>query len=255
MIDLHNGDCLDVMDDLIRDGVIVDAIIADIPYGNTSITHNKVIPVADMWDRLEKLVKPDGVIVLFGAEPFASTLRQNPNYKYDWYWVKQKGANFLNFKYQPSKVVMSIMVFGQKATSFSKKGNLVYHPIMEVGEPYVVQQQSVGESVARDRKTRRNNKPVITQNTGSRYPNNVLSFNSEHGLHYAQKPVPLMEYLVKTYTKEEETVLDFAMGSGTTLVACKNLNRSGIGIEIDKAIFDLAEDRINSDVAEYIETF
>ena len=132
---LYKGDCLEVMDRMIADGVKVDAIITDPPYGTTACKWDSVIPFDLMWEQLKRVIKPDGAIVLFGSEPFSSALRMSniKQYKYDWVWKKERGTNFLNFKYQPSKETENIMVFGNMATSYSKKGNLIYYPQMREG--------------------------------------------------------------------------------------------------------------------------
>jgi site-specific DNA-methyltransferase (adenine-specific) len=239
-IDLYRGDCLEVMDRLIEDGVKVDSIITDPPYGTTACKWDSVIPFDEMWLRLNKLIKPNGAIVLFGSEPFSSALRMSniKNYKYDWVWDKKKGGNPLLSKIQPIKIFENILIF-------EKSGKKVkYYPIME----------------KRDKvKYRGKNKGTISDSTGNSftenkadetlvYPRSVLQIIRDRGKkqHPTQKPVALMEYLIKTYTNEGETVLDFTMGSGTTGVACKNLGRKFIGIELDPDYFKIAEDRIDA---------
>ena len=239
---VYNGDCLEVMDKLIVAGVKVDAIITDPPYGTTACKWDSIISFPDMWERLNKLIKPNGAIVLFGSEPFSSALRMSniKNYKYDWIWDKKKGGNPLLSKVQPIKIFENILIFEQKG----KRVN--YYPIME----------------KRDKvKYRGKNKGTTTESTGNsftenkaythKYPKAILEVSnaSQVGkVHPTQKPVALMEYLIKTYTKENELVLDFTMGSGTTGVACKNLNRDFIGIELDDKYFNIATDRINKTV-------
>ncbi len=248
MTSLHKGDCLEVMDQLIADGVIVDSIICDPPYGTTACKWDAIIPLDKMWERLHKLIKPDGAIILFGSEPFSSTLRMSniKSYKYDWKWEKPNGANFLNFKYQPAKVHEDIMVFGKKATSYSKRGNLAYFPQMEMGAPYT---QKSGKQKTDNANTsvRSKIKQTVTQNKGERYPRSIQKFTKDKGsTHPTQKPEKLMAFLVKTYTNENETVLDFTMGSGTTGAACKKTNRNFIGIEIDEEFFTTAQKRIDN---------
>ena len=240
MNNLYRGDCLEVMDRLIEDGVKVDSIITDPPYGTTACKWDSVIPFDEMWLRLNKLIKPNGAIVLFGSEPFSSALRMSniKNYKYDWVWDKKKGGNPLLSKIQPIKIFENILIF-------EKSGKKVkYYPIME----------------KRDKvKYRGKNKGTISDSTGNsftenkaythKYPKAILEVSnaSQKGkVHPTQKPVALMEYLIKTYTNENETVLDFTMGSGTTGVACKNLGRKFIGIEMDEGYFKIAEDRIDA---------
>lgn len=244
---LIHGDALHVMDKLIDEGIIVDAIVADPPYGTSACKWDSVIPFEPMWERLNKLIKPNGAIVLFGSEPFSSALRMSniQNYKYDWKWEKDRGSNFLNFKYQPSKNYEDIIVFSKGATSFIKSGeNCPYNPQMVVGTPYEQKQGRGGDAVVRSGS--RTGKNIVTKNNGERYPNAIQKFPNEKGYHPTQKPVALMEYLIKTYTNENELVLDFAIGSGTTLLACKNTNRRGIGIELDKNYFEIAKQRLET---------
>jgi len=240
-IELMQGDCLEVMDKLIAEGVIVDAIITDPPYGTTACKWDSVIPFDEMWKRLNKLIKPNGAIVLFGSEPFSSALRMSniKNYKYDWIWRKPQGVNPFLSKKQPLNDIESVSVFYRK--------QCVYNPQKTSGKPY---------SITRDKKDRtfeiRNvkSKTTTTINNGDRLPKRVLDFKQQRGFHPTQKPVALMEYLIKTYTNENELVLDFTMGSGTTGVACKNTNRNFVGIELDDKYFEIAEGRIKDTVVE-----
>ena len=173
--------------------------------------------------------------MLFGNEPFSSKLRLSnfEMYKYDWKWDKVRGSNFATVKIRPFNSFEDIMVFYKKQPT--------YNPQMEVGEPYTQKQGYVGAS----KQTGLHRKEVITVNNGERYPLSIIRFSKEQGLHPTQKPVPLLEYLIKTYTNEGDTVLDNTMGSGTCGVACKNLNRSFIGIEMDDNYFEIAKQRIN----------
>ena len=242
---LYKGDCVEVMDRMIADGVKVDAIITDPPYGTTACKWDSIIPLEPMWEQLNRIIKPNGAIVLFGSEPFSSALRMSniKNYKYDWKWEKDRGSNFLNFKYQPSKNYEDVLIFSTGATSFVKKmNNCPYNPQMVKGKPYEQKQGRGGDAVVRAGS--RTGKSIVTKNDGERYPNAIQKFPNEKGHHPTQKPVSLMEFLIKTYTNESETVLDFTMGSGTTGVACKNLNRDFIGIELDKDYFEIAKERI-----------
>ena len=243
---IYNGDCLEVMDRLILEGIKVDAIITDIPYGTSACKWDSVIPLDKMWSRLNKLIKPDGATVLFGSEPFSSALRMSniKEYKYDWKWEKPSGANFLNFKYQPAKVHEDIIVFGKMATSYSKKGNMKYNAQMEIGEAYTQksgkQKGDSGNSTVRSKIEQ-----VVTNNKGTRYPRSIQKFQlDKEKMHPTQKPLELMEYLVKTYTNRGDTVLDFTMGSGSTGVACVNTNRKFIGIELDEGYFNIAKKRM-----------
>ena len=229
---LFLGDCLKVMEKLIEEGVIVDAIITDPPYGTTKCKWDNVIPFNEMWKRLNKLIKTNGAIVLFGSEPFSSALRMSniENFKYDWIWDKKKGGNIMNLKYQPYKVHEIISVFN----------NHNYYPIMT-------------EQKERKSKTYSNGNAFANSYYGDirvynkKYPKSIIEFsnaNQKGKLHPTQKPVELLEYLIKTYTKENEVVLDFTMGSGSTGVACMNTNRKFIGIELDENYYNIALNRI-----------
>jgi len=235
MIKLYKGDCLEVMKD-IKDGSI-DAIITDPPYGTTACKWDSVIDFDLMWEQLNRIIKPNGAIVLFGSEPFSSALRMSniKNYKYDWQWDKKLGGNSMLVKKQPSRVVENIMVFN--------KHN--YYPQMEErGKPVYKNNKN---KATYESANKHNDKAVRVKNN-IYYPKSIISiYNSRRGkVHPTQKPVALMEYLIKTYTNENETVLDFTMGSGTTGVACKNTNRDFIGIEQDDNYFKIAEKRIKN---------
>ncbi len=240
---LYNGDCLETMDLLIEQGVKVDAIITDPPYGTTACKWDSVIPFDAMWERLNKLIKPNGAIVLFGSEPFSSALRMSniKNYKYDWIWDKKKSAGAFNSKYQPLKVHENIHIFGLMASTYSKKGSMFYSPQMKKTSREVKEVVS-GASVAD------HSEAYIRKydNKGLKYPKSIIAEikTTTTRQHPTQKPVALMEYLIKTYTNEGETVLDFTMGSGSTGAACKKLERDFIGIELDKGYYDIAVNRI-----------
>ena len=233
MYKLYNGDCLEIMDRLIDEGVKVDTIICDPPYGTTACKWDTVIPFELMWERLNKLIKPNGAIVLFGSEPFSSALRMSniKNYKYDWVWEKEQGTNQFLAKKQPLRKIENISVFYKKQAT--------YNPQMTIGSSYEVNRVIGCELFG-------NPKKIKTINEGKRYPVNVLKFNRElsNRYHPTQKPIDLLEYLIKTYTNEDEIVLDFTMGSGSTGVACMNTNRKFIGIELDENYFNIAKQRI-----------
>ena len=236
---LYNGECLETMDLLIEQGVKVDSIICDPPYGTTACKWDSVIPFDKMWERLNKLIKPNGAIVLFGSEPFSSALRMSniKNYKYDWVWEKTTATGHLNAKKMPMKANEVISVFYKKQP--------VYNPQKTTGHKRKV---STAEHKRNSVKTEvyRAHGPTSYDST-ERYPRTVIKFKTDKqksAIHPTQKPVALMEYLISTYTNENELVLDFTMGSGSTGVACKNLNRDFIGIELDKGYYDIAVDRI-----------
>lgn len=234
MYKLYNGDCLEVMDKLIEEGVKVDCILCDPPYGTTACKWDTVIPFEDMWDRLNKLIKPSGAIILFGSEPFSSALRMSniKNYKYDWVWDKKKAGNIMLCKYQPMKITENVMIFN--------KHN--YYPIMELRDKVKKSKcYGIGETMGGVLKD--NSLKTYTH----RYPKNILNFsnaNQKGKVHPTQKPTDLLEYLIKTYTNKNELVLDFTMGSGSTGVACANTNRKFIGIELDNNYFNIASKRI-----------
>jgi DNA modification methylase len=237
---LYNGDCLEIMKS-IKDKSI-DAIITDPPYGTTACKWDSVIPFNLMWKQLNRIIKDNGAIVLFGSEPFSSALRMSniKNYRYDWIYEKPQGTGFLNAKKRPLVSYETISVFYKKQST--------YNPQMTQGKPYCFNhntESSSGKTYGKYKTTKR-------QSKGNRYPKSVLRFNNKNpnsqGLHPTQKPVALMEYLIKTYTNEFETVLDFTMGSGSTGVACCNTNRDFIGIELDKEYFEIAEQRIKNEL-------
>ena len=253
MIQLFNGDCMEVMDSLIEQGVVVDAIITDPPYGTTACKWDSVIPFEPMWERLNKLIKPNGAIVLFGSEPFSSALRMSniKRYKYDWVWDKKAGLGFLDAKFRPLKSHENILVFGLDGSGVSNgsKTPLIYNP----------------QGVTQTTKTNRNNPSDILnyeprvrefKNAKTGYPKSVICFSKNKKCqHPTQKPVALMEYLIKTYTNQGEVVLDFTMGSGSTIVGCKNTGRSGIGIEDKEDIFAMAKNRIDKTIGEFNHIF
>jgi site-specific DNA-methyltransferase (adenine-specific) len=215
----------------------IDAIITDPPYGTTACKWDSVIPFDLMWEQLNRIIKPNGAIVLFGSEPFSSALRMSniKNYKYDWIWKKPKGTGHLNAKRMPMNDVETISVFYRK--------QCIYNPQFTEGEPYKAKSgKSSFDGYGKDNRKGNDNK-------GKRYPKRLLEFNvvERNTLHPTQKPVDLMEYLIKTYTNENETVLDFTMGSGSTGVAAGNTNRNFIGIEMDNKYFDIATERINKE--------
>lgn len=232
-IKLLNGDCLELMKDIPDKSV--DMILTDPPYGTTACKWDSVIPFDKMWEQLNRIIKNGGAIVLFGSEPFSSLLRCSnlKNYKYDWVWLKSKSSNFLNAKKQPLRTYENICVFYGK--------QCVYNPQMTP--------LSKVRTVKRTQKTIQTTgqfNSVAESSYSESYPKNILEFKSELYIHPTQKPVALLEYLIKTYTLENETVLDFTMGSGSTGVACKNTNRNFIGIELDKNYFDIATKRIEN---------
>ena len=246
MIDLIKGDCLEVMKSIPSGSI--DAIITDPPYGTTACKWDSVINFELMWEQLNRIIKPNGAIVLFGSEPFSSALRMSniKNYKYDWIWNKKRPSNFFQAKFTPLNNTENIIIFSFGGVNNGSKNPMVYNPqgIKEINK-LTKNSKSVGGKVGDAHKTTMKRGGEYNQkNTG--YPKKTLTFiRDSKCFHPTQKPVALMEYLIKTYTNENETVLDFTMGSGSTGVAAKNLNRSFIGIEQDENYFNIAKERIN----------
>ena len=236
---LYKGDCLEVMKQIETGSV--DAIITDPPYGTTACKWDSVIDFELMWEQLNRIIKPNGAIVLFGSEPFSSALRMSniKNYKYDWIWEKSQGVNFAQCNHMPMSVYETISVFGGFGLSKNAKTQPVYNP-----QGLILLNKKKKAKTSTEHRVCDNNKDHI-QKYGN-YPRQIQKFSSERGLHPTQKPVLLMEYLIKTYTNENETVLDFTMGSGSTGVACKNTNRNFIGIEMNDKYFEIAKQRINN---------
>jgi len=225
---LIHGDCLEEMAKLPPNSV--DLVLTDPPYGTTKNKWDTVIPFELMWCQLSRLCTK--MVALFGNEPFSSLLRVSRirEYKYDWVWNKSPASGHLNAKKIPMSDIENIMVFSQNGS--------FYYPIMEKGKPYTVKSgrgsNNYGSQV-----------PVTTNNNGDRYPRRVLLYKKDKEKYTpTQKPVALLEYLIKTYTQPGETVLDFTMGSGSTGVACKSTGRNFIGIERDSKYFEIAQNRI-----------
>ena len=232
-IELIQGDCLEKMKD-IPDGSI-DMVLTDPPYGTTACKWDSIIPLEPMWEQLKRIIKPNGAIVLFGSEPFSSALRMSniKNYKY-WVWHKRTSANVAIAKFQPLKTHEMIHIF-------SSKGKALYYPQIRKGKKRMKGGKVKGGEASGGMK------PLYYE-SDEYYPVSLLDIKTERGYHPTQKPVALMEYMIRTYTNGGETVLDFTMGSGTTGVACKKLNRNFIGIEIDSEYFKIAEKRINENL-------
>ncbi len=239
---LINGECLEEMARL--EAGSVDMVMTDPPYGTTACKWDSVIPFEPMWEQLKRIVKPNGAIVLMASQPFTSALiMSNPGmFKYCWVWRKPKGTGHLNAKRQPMRSVEDVAVFYSRQCT--------YTPQMSEGDPYrdKAGKDHGGRSSMTDSYGAYTN--FRNDNSGQRYPKQVLKFGVvERGtVHPTQKPVALMEYLIRTYTNEGETVLDFTMGSGTTGAACVRTGREFIGIERDSTYYDIAENRISQEV-------
>lgn len=250
-IELIHGDCIEEMQKLNDIDIKVDLVLTDPPYGTTECKWDSIIPFDAMWNGIRSVIHDRTPVLLFGNEPFSSFLRTSnvQCYKYDWVWNKENSANFMNAKVQPLRPLEYVSVFYKKAPK--------YYPIRR---PKTIDYDSTRVS-EKDKEYRDSNSQVNGSrfsrrfyiDDGTRYPINLITFNSQkdecnnvNRLHPTQKPLVLLEYLIKTYTDEGDTVLDFTMGSGSTGVACKRLGRNFIGIELDKNYYDIAVDRINS---------
>lgn len=240
MIDLRKGDCLELMKDLPDKSI--DAIITDPPYGTTACKWDSVIPFDLMWKQINRIIKPNGAVVLFGAEPFSSALRMSniKNFKYDWIWEKTQATGHLNAKKQPLRSHEVISVFYSNQCTYNPQKTSGHKPMNSGVRKLSVQNKTevYGKST----------QELPFGGNTDRYPRTNIVFKSDKQTgyyHSTQKPVALMEYLIKTYTENNETVLDFTMGSGTTGVACVNTNRNFIGMELDDKYFEIAKARIN----------
>ena len=231
------GDCLELMND-IPDGSI-DMILCDLPYGTTACKWDSVIPFEPLWEQYNRVIKDNGAIVLFGSEPFSSKLRMSNinHFKYDWIWQKTKPSGHLNAKKQPLRKYEIISVFYKKQCTYNPQG-LIYG-CFNNNRP------------SRSKKIKGEYTFGIERDFGisnaTNYPSNILMYSNgnNNNLHPTQKPVALLEYLIKTYTNEGEIVLDNCMGSGSTCVACMNTNRHYIGFELDPQYYDIACKRLD----------
>lgn len=235
MIDLRLGDCLEVMKTIPDNSV--DAVITDPPYGTTACKWDTVIPFNPMWEQLKRITKKNGAIVLFGSQPFTSALvMSNPKmFKYEWVWDKKIPSGMSFAKSQPMRQTECISVFCEGKTTYNPQITKRDKPIK-------------GGGMTPSNSAMTNGYKALKKTYDYKNPTTLITFDKirKDSLHPTQKPVALMEYLIKTYTSENETVLDFTMGSGTTGVACKQLNRNFIGIELDPQYFEIAKNRINS---------
>ena len=242
---LINDDCLNAMQNITDKSI--DMFLCDLPYGTTACKWDIVISFDLLWQHYNRIIKDKGAIVLFGCEPFSSYLRLSniKNYKYDWKWVKEKPTNVFTIKKQAGRVVEDIIVFYGKQPT--------YNPVMKLRDNITNPKPAKGNlNIDMTNVISGCYKHSTDYNPNVIYPTNVLFFNRDSkkgkpSLHPTQKPVALLEYLIKTYTNENELVLDNTMGSGSTGVACFNTNRNFIGIEKDKDYFNIAKDRIESE--------
>tara|TARA_Y100001937_G_scaffold15287_1_gene20879 strand:+ start:196 stop:927 length:732 start_codon:yes stop_codon:yes gene_type:complete len=240
-VKLYNEDCLNILP--IIPNKSIDLILTDPPYGMTQCKWDSIIPFEPMWKELKRIIKDDGCIALFGNEPFSSSLRMSniKNFKYDWYWQKDKCTNHLNCKKQPMRNTEIISIFYKK--------QCLYNPQIENKNLLNIRPANVKRSQTEvyGKMSKVSKREIPIDKT---YPKQTLKFNvcwyKGKIFHPTQKPIPLLEYLIKTYTHENDMVLDFTMGSGSTGVASKNLNRHFIGIEKDTKYFEIAKNRIES---------
>ena len=240
-VQLHHGDCLDIMPTM--EPQSVDCILADIPYGTTACKWDTVIPFAPMWECIKRVIKPRGAVVLFGSQPFTSALvMSNPKwFKYQWVWDKVKMGNFLTAKLKPLITHEDICIFSPGNTANCSTQNMYYIPQMEKRDkPIKYKKRADSQLYARK------NTVTIEYVSSVKYPKSIIRFDrGRNGMvHPTQKPVDLMAYLIRTYTNPGETVLDFTMGSGSTGVACIETGRNFIGIERDSTYFEVARKRL-----------
>ena len=229
-IELLQGDCLELMKD-IPDGS-VDMILADLPYGTTRNKWDSIIPLEPLWEQYERIIKDNGAIVLTAQTPFDKVLGVSnlKMLRYEWVWQKSKPTGHLNAKKMPLKEHENILVFYKRLPTYNT-------PPLDY----------VGKTVSRTNRGNYGDMSKTTLQKFTGYPRSILKISTEgKTIHPTQKPVALFEYLIKTYTNEGDTVLDNVMGSGTTGVACKNLNRNFIGMELDEEYFKIAQSRIGS---------
>ena len=237
--ELYHGDCLDVMPTIPDNSI--DMILVDPPFGTTQNKWDTVIDLPAMWKECKRIIKPNRAIVFFAMQPFTSVLvcSNLPMFKYDWAWRKPKGTGHLNAKKMPMRDKEDILIFSQ--------GTPLYHPQMSKGESYKAKagKQSTTESYGHYGDFRNDNQ-------GTRYPKQILEFGVVEGatLHPTQKPLPLLRYLIRTYSNEGDTILDFCFGSCSTGVACLEERRNFIGIEKDteRGYFEIATNRMREAV-------
>lgn len=251
-IELIQGNCLEKMKYISSESI--DAVICDLPYGTTKCKWDIIIPFNMLWEQYNRIIKPAGVILLFGNEPFSSNLRLSnlSNYRYDWYWQKDKAANFLFGNKMPLKIIEIISVFYSSQPTYNPQKEIRpggAHKGHQYKNPAKITKNVkdvMGDSWKETKMDETQNYHGKSYEPNKLLPKQLIYFSREQRgkVHPTQKPVSLIEYLIKTYTNENNTVLDNCMGSGTTGVACKNLNRNFIGIELDPIYFKIAENRI-----------
>ncbi len=236
-ISIFNEDCLIKMKDILNESI--DMILCDLPYGCTKNKWDIIIPFEQLWNEYKRIIKKNGAIVLFGSQPFTSQLIvSNPKmFRYCLVWEKNKFSDFLNAKRKPMKTNEDICLFYKKQPT--------YNPQYTYGEPY--KRWNTQKAVDKQTNYGSHKQNTVESKDGRRLPTTVLKFNRvERPKHPTQKPVDLLEWLIKTYTNEGETVLDNCMGVGSTGIACKNTSRNFIGIELDETYFTIANELLSS---------
>ena len=243
MIKLLQGDCLELMKEIPEGSV--DMILCDLPYGTTACKWDSVIPFEPLWENYKRVIKSNGAIVLTASQPFTSALvMSNPSmYKHEWIWIKNRGSNFANTVREPMKEHESVVFFSRGRWTYNKQ----MQERTGSGSDRVKYEVAFKSESDNYRKFEGRDHKKLPE---KRVPSSWQKFNTEVGLHPTQKPVALMEYLIRTYTNEGEAVLDNCMGSGTTGIACLNTGRKFIGIEKDDKDFEIAEHRINAKLME-----
>ncbi|NMA75572.1 MAG: site-specific DNA-methyltransferase [Bacteroidales bacterium] len=237
-VKLLHGDCLELMKDIPDKSI--DLILTDPPYGTTACKWDSVIPFEPMWEQLNRIIKPNGAICLFGSEPFSSALRMSniKHYKYDWIWEKSKASGHLNAKIMPLKAHEIISVFSKRRCNYYPQG---------LKDVYRIQNKKDSNTTIGNGYSTYGKHNKTTIQTVGNYPRSVLKFSKPNKpTHPTQKPVALLEYLIKTYTNEGEVVLDNTMGSGSTGVAALNTGRKFIGIELNDKYFEIAKERLEN---------
>lgn len=247
---IYLGDCFDYLKDI--EDKSIDAIICDLPYNTTASPFDKnIIDLEKLWKEYKRIIKPDRAIVLFSQQPFTTKLIASnfEMWKYNWIWEKDNATNFLNSHFQPMKITEDICIFGDAPTSYTKTGtSLIYNPQFTEGKPYTCKSGNQREDRACIRGDFTDVVGHVTESDGRRYPKNLIKFNRDkERFHPTQKPVALIEYLIKTYSNEGETILDNCSGSGTLAVACKNTKRNYICIEKDKNYYDISIERLKKE--------
>ena len=252
-IKLYKGDCLEIMKEI--ENKSIDMILCDLPYNKLTAQWDKLIPINKLWEQYNRIIKDNGVIALFAQQPFTSLLVGSNigDFRHNIVWYKDKCANFIHAKYQPRKTTEDILIFSKQGSGFThnSKNRCTYNPQMIDRKPRKPTQKTVRSKslleVRGEACDLRSGEDFIADKS---YPENIVYFKTEHKnrLHPCQKPIKLLEYLIKTYSNEDDAILDNTMGSGSTGIACINTNRKFIGIEKEEEYFEIAKERINKQI-------